>query len=62
MGAIRALHEQQRLFSKMHEQALQSGHHVTAAGYEATAAQATMHAESLRDVIATLAVAKPDVS
>jgi len=60
-GAIRALHEQERLFNKMSEQALQSGHTDSVAEYRAKAAQAKAHAQSLREVIATRAlIVKPE--
>jgi len=59
-GAIRALHEQERLFDKMSEKALQSGHHESVAEYQAKAAQAQAHAQALRDVIATRALVVQD--
>jgi two-component system chemotaxis response regulator CheB len=52
-GAIRALHEQERLFSKMQEKAQQLGHSVSVAEYQAKAAQAEAHSKTLRDVITT---------
>lgn len=55
-GAIRALHEQERLFDKMREKAFEAGQHASAADYQAKAAQAKAHSQSLRDVIATAAV------
>jgi two-component system chemotaxis response regulator CheB len=55
-GAIRALHEQERLFSRMSEKAMQSGHNDCIAEYQAKAAQAQAHAQALRDVIATEAL------
>ncbi|MDB5746220.1 MAG: Protein-glutamate methylesterase [Massilia sp.] len=55
-GAIRALHEQERLFSKMSEKALQSGNNESVAEYQAKAAQAQAHSKSLRDVIGTKAL------
>ena len=55
-GAIRALHEQERLFDKMREKALEAGQHASAADYQAKAAQARTHSQSLRDLIATAAV------
>jgi two-component system chemotaxis response regulator CheB len=62
-GAIRALHEQQRLFSKLSEKELQSGQAESAAEYQAKAAQAETHSQALRDVIATRAlVAKGEPS
>jgi two-component system chemotaxis response regulator CheB len=56
-GAIRALHEQERLFEKMSEKALQSGLHDSVAEYRAKAAQARAHSQALRDVIATRVLA-----
>jgi two-component system chemotaxis response regulator CheB len=62
-GAIRALHEQERLFNKMGEQARESGQHESAAEYQIKAAQAKSHSQALRDLIATSAVVvKPDPS
>ncbi|MFL6633714.1 MAG: chemotaxis protein CheB [Massilia sp.] len=55
-GAIRALHEQERLFSKLAEQALRSGQQGGAAEYQAMAAQARAHSQALRDVIAERAL------
>ena len=55
-GAIRALHEQERLFSKMSEKALQSGYTDSVAEYRAKAAQAQAHSQALREVIATRAL------
>jgi two-component system chemotaxis response regulator CheB len=51
-GAMRALHEQERLFSKLAEKELRSGHHAGAAEYQAMAAQARAHSQALRDVVA----------
>lgn len=51
-GAIRALHEQERLFSKLAEKELQSGRKEGAAEYRAMATQARAHSQALRDVIA----------
>jgi len=60
-GAIRALHEQERLFNQMSEQAVQSGHTGSVAEYRAKAAQAQAHSQSLREVIATRAlIVKPE--
>jgi len=60
-GAIRALHEQERLFDKMREKALEAGQHASAADYQAKAVQARAQSQSLREVIATAAVlVKPD--
>jgi two-component system chemotaxis response regulator CheB len=62
-GAIRALHEQERLFSKLAEQALRSGRQAGAAEYQAMAAQARAHSQALRGVIAERAiVSQGDVS
>jgi two-component system chemotaxis response regulator CheB len=55
-GAIRALHEQERLFSKLAEQALRSGQQGGAAEYQAMAAQAHAHSQALREVVATRAL------
>lgn len=54
-GAIRALHEQDRLYTKMQESALATGNAKSAAEYQARAAQARSHSQSLREVIATRA-------
>jgi two-component system chemotaxis response regulator CheB len=51
-GAIRALHERERLFNKLAEKELQSGRQEGTAEYRAMAAQARAHSQSLRDVIA----------
>jgi len=60
-GAIRALHEQERLFEKMREKAFEARRHASAADYQAKAAQAKAYSQSLRDLIATAAVlVKPD--
>jgi two-component system, chemotaxis family, protein-glutamate methylesterase/glutaminase len=56
-GAIRALHEQERLFSKLCEKELQLGNSEAAAEYRAKAAQAQRHSQELRDLIATRALA-----
>lgn len=61
-GAIRALHEQERLFDTMREKALQLGHHGSAAEHAARAAQAKTYSQSLRDVITRAVIVKPDVS
>jgi two-component system chemotaxis response regulator CheB len=58
-GAIRALHEQERLFSKMREKALQLGHEHSSADYLRKAQQAQRHAQALREVIAARALAVP---
>jgi len=52
-GAVRALHEQERLFSKLSERERQSQHMERAAEYEAKAMQARAHSQTLREVIAT---------
>lgn len=51
-GAIRALHEQERLFMKLSEKELQSGYTNAADEFQASAAQAKAHSQALRDVIA----------
>jgi two-component system chemotaxis response regulator CheB len=56
-GAVRALHEQERLFIKMSEKALQMGHASSSAEYLAKAEQARKHSQALREVIATRALA-----
>jgi two-component system chemotaxis response regulator CheB len=55
-GAIRALHEQERLYTKMCEKALELGHAQSSADYLSKAQQARQHAQSLREVIATRAL------
>lgn len=55
-GAIRALHEQERFFSKLAEKELQFGHQESAAEYQATATKASAHSQALRDVIAARTV------
>jgi two-component system chemotaxis response regulator CheB len=52
-GAVRALHEQQRLFSKLSEKERQSGQMERAAEYEAKATQAREHSQTLREVLVT---------
>jgi len=52
-GAVRALHEQERLFMKLADKERESGRTEEAADYAAKAAQARAHSRSLRDVIAT---------
>jgi len=52
-GAVRALHEQEQLFSKLSERDRQSGQIEGAAEYEAKAAQARAHSQTLREVIVT---------
>jgi two-component system chemotaxis response regulator CheB len=56
-GAIRALHEQERLFSKLAEKELQSGRQGGGAEYQAMAAQAQAHSTALRELIAARAIA-----
>lgn len=55
-GAIRALHEQERLFNKLSEKERQVGQVERVAEYEAKATQARAHSQTLRDVIATHAL------
>lgn len=55
-GAIRALREQERLFSKMCETERHAGQHERAADYEAKAKQAKAHSQSLRDLISARAL------
>lgn len=52
-GAVRALHEQERLFMKLADKERESGRAEEAADYAAKAAKASAHSRSLRDVIAT---------
>jgi two-component system chemotaxis response regulator CheB len=52
-GAVRALHEQERLFSKLCDTELRSDNKEGAAEYRAKADQARAYSKSLRDVIAT---------
>jgi two-component system chemotaxis response regulator CheB len=59
-SAVRALHEQERLFSKMAEKELQTGHQQGAAEYQAKAAQARAHSQALRDVISARALVGHD--
>ena len=62
-GAIRALHEQERLFTKLCERELQSGNTEAAGEYRAKAAQAQAHSQALRDLISARAVpVKPGMS
>jgi two-component system chemotaxis response regulator CheB len=56
-GAMRALHEQERLFSKMAEKEHESGHPGGGAEYRAMAAQARAHSTALRELIAARALA-----
>ena len=51
-GSIRALHEQERLFSKLRDREQQSGHGERATEYDARARQARQHSQTLREVIA----------
>jgi two-component system chemotaxis response regulator CheB len=55
-GAIRALHEQERLFSKLAEKELRSGSKAGAAEYQAMEAQARAHSKALREVVAARAL------
>ena len=55
-GAIRALHEQERLFNKLVEKELRFGHQEGAAEYQAMAAKARAHSQALRDVVAARAL------
>lgn len=55
-GAIRALHEQERLFSKLAENKLRFGDQGEAAEYRAMAAKARTHSQALRDVIVARAI------
>jgi len=52
-GAIRALHEQERLFSKLCDRERQAGNAESAADYAAKAKQAKTHSQTLREVIVT---------
>lgn len=52
-GAIRALHEQERLYGNMREKALQLGHNDSAAEYETKSTQARKYSQSLREIIVT---------
>ena len=52
-AAVRALHEQERLFTKMHERAMESRADELAAEYLAKAEQARAHSQSLRYIITT---------
>jgi two-component system chemotaxis response regulator CheB len=56
-GAIRALHEQERLFSKLAEKERESGRQGGGAEYRAMAAQAQAHSKALRELIAARAIA-----
>jgi two-component system chemotaxis response regulator CheB len=55
-GAIRALHEQERLFTKIGERSLQAGLTDAAAEYKLKAELARKHSQSLRDVITARAL------
>lgn len=57
---MRALHEQERLFNKLAENALRLGHQQSAAEYQAKAAQAQAHSQALRALIAARAFATKD--
>jgi two-component system chemotaxis response regulator CheB len=54
-GAVRALHEQERLFGKLSEKELQSGHREEAMEHQAKATRARAHSQALRELIATRA-------
>ncbi|MEX5748752.1 chemotaxis protein CheB [Massilia sp. X63] len=61
-SAIRALHEQERLCSKLAEKELQASRQLEAAEYQAMATQARAHSQVLRDVIsARTLVSRDDV-
>lgn len=49
-GAIRALHEQERLYAKLAENELRAGHQGGGAEYRALAAQARAHSQTLREL------------
>lgn len=57
---MRALHEQERLFSRLRDPEVQSGHLERANDYELKARQAKAHSQALREMIAarTLMVKK----
>lgn len=55
-GAVRALHEQERLFTKMSESSQQLGHTISSAEYLAKAQQARKHSQALRELVATRAM------
>jgi two-component system chemotaxis response regulator CheB len=55
-GAIRALHEQERLFKTLCERETKSRHAERAAEYAAKAAQAKTRSQTLREVIASRAL------
>lgn len=52
-GAVRALHEQERLFSKLSDRERQAGNAESAADYAAKAMQAKVHSQTLREVVVT---------
>ena len=52
-GAVRALHEQERLFSKLSDRERQAGNAESAADYAAKAMQAKAHSQTLREVVVT---------
>jgi two-component system chemotaxis response regulator CheB len=58
-AAVRALHEQERLFTKMRERALESRAVELAVEYLAKAEQARVYAQSLRDIITTRVLVVP---
>lgn len=55
-GAVRALHEQERLFTKMSKSSQQLGHTISSAEYLAKAQQARKHSQALRELVATHAM------
>jgi two-component system chemotaxis response regulator CheB len=59
-SAVRALHEQERLFIKLLEVERKSGHVDHAAEYQAKAANARTHSQTLRELIATRALIARD--
>ena len=60
-GAVRALHEQEQLFSKLRDRERQSGQADRAAEYEAKALQARAHSQTLREVISKRALVVKNV-
>jgi len=55
-GAIRALHEQERLFSRLRDRERQMDHADRASDYELKARQAKNHSQTLRELIAARAI------
>jgi two-component system chemotaxis response regulator CheB len=55
-GAVRALHEQERLFTRLLDMERKAGHAERAAEYQAKAANARTHSQTLREVIAARAL------